>query len=120
MGITKVTVNVSNLTQSKPAYEESFLVDTGAIDCMAPAGKLTGAGIEVEGKAVYELANGTPVEYKYGFAIIELMGSRTVSQIIFGPEDTEPILGVVVLENIGIMVDPVNKTLKRIAAKPLK
>ncbi|MCP4154387.1 MAG: hypothetical protein GY757_42070 [bacterium] len=48
------------------------------------------------------------------------MGSRTVSQIIFGPEDTEPILGVVVLENIGIMVDPVNKTLKRIAAKPLK
>ncbi len=120
MGVTKVTVAVSNLAKSKKAYEGSFLVDTGAIDCMAPESKLLKAGIKVEGKDVYELANGQPVEYKYGFARISFMGSETVSQIIFGPEETEPILGVVALENTGIAVDPVTRTLKRMTAKSLK
>jgi clan AA aspartic protease len=120
MGLTRVTVKVSSLRESDKAVEADFLVDTGAIDCLAPGKMLKETGIEVEGKAFYELANGNSVEYHYGFAIIELMGDRTVTQIIFGPDDCEPILGVVALENIGIVVDPVSKTLKRLAAKPLK
>ena len=48
------------------------------------------------------------------------MGFETVTQIIFGPENTEPILGVVALENVGIAVDPVSKTLKKMTAKSLK
>ncbi len=120
MGLTRVTVKVSNLTKSAAPVEADFLVDTGAIDCMAPGKMLEETGIEVEGKAFYELADGRAIEYDYGFAIIELMGDRTVTQIIFGPDNCEPILGVVALENIGIVVDPVSKTLKRLAAKPLK
>ena len=120
MGLTKVTVQAYNLYKNKPPYEAEFIVDTGAIDCLAPEDKLIEAGIEVKGKAVYELANGEPVEYKYGFAIIELMGEETVAHIIFGPKDCEPILGVTALENIGIIVDPVTRKLNRLAAKPLK
>ncbi len=41
------------------------------------------------------------------------MGAETVAQVIFGPDDAEPILGVVALENTGIGVDPVTRTLKR-------
>ena len=73
-----------------------------------------------EGKAVYELRNGQPVEYEYGFARVEFLGEETVTQVIFGPLDAEPILGVVALESTGLVVDPVTKTLKRIHAKPLK
>lgn len=120
MGLTHVTVNVSNLAKDQPSYESEFLVDTGAIDCLAPASALKAAGIGVEGRDVYELANGEVVEYPYGFARIAFMGSETVAQIIFGPEDCEPILGVVALENTGIGVDPVSRGLKRMAAKPLK
>ena len=43
-----------------------------------------------------------------------------MAQIIFGPPETEPILGVVALENTGVTVDPVTKTLRRMHAKPLK
>jgi len=120
MGLTKVTVTVSDLIKSKPGYAASFLVDTGSIDCMAPASELNKAGIQIEGKDVYELANGQPVEYRYGFARIAFMGSETVSQIIFGPDEAEPILGVVALENVGIAVDPVSKELKKMTAKSLK
>ena len=120
MGLTKVTTKISNFLKTQPAYEADFLVDTGAIDCMAPESKVVAAGITVEGKEVYELANGQPVEYYYGFARVAFMGAETVSKIIFGPEETEPLLGVGVLESVGIVVDPVSRTLKRLAAKPLK
>lgn len=120
MGLTHITVSVSNLARTDSPYESEFLVDTGAIDCLAPASALRAAGIGVEGKDVYELANGDVVEYPYGFARVTFMGSETVAQIIFGPEDCEPILGVVALENTGIGVDPVSRGLKRMSAKPLK
>ncbi|MBI5014696.1 MAG: hypothetical protein HZB55_04300 [Deltaproteobacteria bacterium] len=32
----------------------------------------------------------------------------------------EPLLGVTALESVGIVVDPANKTLKRLLAVPLK
>ena len=120
MGHTHVTVAVSNLQKSMPAYTASFLVDTGAIVCLAPAEELRKAGIEPEGREACELANGAPVEYDYGFARISFMGSDTVTKIIFGPEKVEPLLGVTALESVGIGVDPVTQTLKRYAALPLK
>ena len=120
MGVTHVTVSISNLAQSGPKYEADFLVDTGAVDCMAPRDRLVEAGIRPEGKAVYELANGQPVEYEYGFARVSFVGAETVAQIIFGPPDTEPILGVTALESVGIEVDPQNQRLKRMPATRLK
>jgi hypothetical protein len=54
MGVTHVTTRVSNLAQDAEPWEAEFLVDTGAIDCMAPRDRLAQAGIRPEGKAVYE------------------------------------------------------------------
>ena len=87
---------------------------------MAPRERLIAAGIRPEGKRVYELANGQPVEYEYGFARVSFLGDETVAQIIFGPAEAEPILGVVALENTGVIVDPVTRTLRRMPARPLK
>jgi clan AA aspartic protease len=120
MGFTHVTTQISNLAQDAAPWEAEFLVDTGAIDCMAPRDRLIEAGIRPEGKSVYELANGQPVEYEYGFVRVAFLGAETVAQIIFGPPDTEPILGVVALENTGLMVDPITRTLRRMHARPLK
>jgi hypothetical protein len=68
----------------------------------------------------YELANGNVQEYPFGLAQIEFMGEVTAGRVIFGPENTEPILGVTALESVGITVDPANQTLKRLPAIPLK
>ena len=120
MGLTYVTVTVSDLAQHGTPYEEQFLVDTGAIDSLAPRDKLLAAGIKPQRKAVYELADGQAVEYEIGFANIKFLGAETVGQIIFGPEGVEPILGVIALDSVGVVVDPVSKNLKRLHAKPLK
>lgn len=120
MGLTYVTTTVQNLAETGIPFEQEFLVDTGAIDCMAPAAQLHAAGIKIQGKDAYELANNSLVEYPYGFARVTFMGSETVTRIIFGEDDCEPILGVVALESTGIGVDHVSRTLRRMAAKPLK
>jgi clan AA aspartic protease len=120
MQATKVTAKLSALTRRGRPFEAEFLVDTGALDCLAPSDKLKAAGIKPEGRAVYELADGQAVEHQYGFARISFMGSETVVQVVFGPPDSEPILGVTALESVGIMVDPVTRTLRRLHAKPLK
>jgi hypothetical protein len=51
---------------------------------------------------------------------LAFLGAETVTRFVFGPEESEPLLGVVALEDAGIGVDPVSRTLKRMAAKPLK
>lgn len=119
MGLTYVTVTIRGLSGRK-RYASEFLVDTGAIDCLAPAKELRRIGIKAEGKDVYELADGTTTELPYGFARVSFMGSETVSKVIFGEDDVEPILGVVALESTGIGVDPITRTLRRMTAKPLK
>ncbi len=121
MGLTHVTAKISALTgASAHPFEAEFLVDTGSIDCMAPGEKLHAAGVRPEGKRVHELANGQPIEYEYGFARVAFFGDETVTPIIFGPPDTEPILGVVALESVGVVVDPITRALRRLHAKPLK
>jgi clan AA aspartic protease len=120
MGTTHVTATVRNLSGEGEGYSARFLVDTGAIDCLAPADALQKAGIRKEGRARYELATGEAIEMDYGFARVSFMGEETVSQVIFGPPGAEPILGVVALENTGLTVDPKSRTLRRVDAKPLK
>ena len=120
MGMTHVTARVVDVGRTGSPYEAEFLVDTGSLHCLAPASRLRRANVAPEGKQVYELANGEPVEYQYGFARIAFLGDETVAHVIFGPENAEPILGVVALENTGVIVDPATQTLKRLPALPLK
>jgi len=115
MGLTKITAQITGLSSDKKKYEALFLVDTVAIDCLVPRKELLKLGIKPEGKKVYEL-----VEYEYGFAKIAFMGDKTVTQIIFGPDAADPILGCVALENTGIAVDPSTHSLKKLLAQPLK
>lgn len=120
MGFVQTTVTLRVPGTRGHAYEGLFLVDSGAIDSMAPASGLIAAGIQPVGMSGYELADGSVHEYEYGLAQIEFMGELTAGRVIFGPEGTEPLLGVTALESVGIMVDPVNRTLKRLPAIPLK
>jgi len=120
MGLTKVTAKLTGLTRPAQTYEADFLVDAGATDSMAPANELEKIRVRKEGKMSYELADGTVKEYPFGLVRIEFMGETTAGRIIFGEAGSQPLLGVTALESVGIMVDPANKTLKRLPAIPLK
>jgi clan AA aspartic protease len=120
MGLTKVTTKLTSLTDSQKSFEALFLVDTGATDSMAPSDELEKLGVKQEGKMAYELADGTVKEYPFGLVRIEFMGETTAGRVVFAAPGTEPLLAVTALESVGIVVDPTNKTLKRLPAIPLK
>lgn len=120
MGVIHVTVSVTSMTGEGDPYEADFLVDTGAIHSMAPRDRLLAAGVQVEGKAVYELANGEAVEYEHGYARMVFLGIEAVGRVLFGPAGVEPLLGVLTLEDAGIVVDPLTQELRQLHVKPLK
>ena len=120
MGQTRVTVEVRNIKGGRKLWENLFLVDTGATDCLIPAAALKKLGVQVEGQVDSELADGSVRVFDYGFVRVKFMGQETVCHAIFAPDQAEPLLGVVALENTGIAVDPKTHSLKRLHAKSLK
>lgn len=120
MGATHVTVAVCNPADPSKRWEGLFLVDTGATDCYIPAKHLRAIGISEKTKRNYELANGQELAIAVGIAQLEFMGEITGGVVLFGEDDAEPILGVTVLESVGIEVDPQNQRLKRLPAIRLK
>lgn len=119
MGLTHVAVKLRN-PGAKKTFSETFLVDTGATDSMVSTEILKRIGVVPTGKRTYELASGELQEFEVGYAELSFMGDTIQTRVIFGPTNTEPILGAVALELAGLMVDPANETLRRLPALPLK
>ena len=63
-------------------WEGLFLVDSGAIDCMAPATHLRAIGILPRSKRKYELADGSEISLGVGTAEVEFMGETVAVNII--------------------------------------
>ena len=120
MGTTYVKVIVRNPAEPRRSWEGLFLVDSGAMDCLVPANRLTEIGLKSKGQRTYELADGTELNMDITTAEIEFMGEILGSRIILGPEGAEPILGVTALESAGIELDPRSQKLKKLPSIRLK
>lgn len=120
MGLTHINVKIRSLGCSNGAFEARFLVDTGATDSLVPAADLKRIGVQPVGRNAYELAKGKIEEYEFGLAEIVFMEEVTAGRVIFGPDGSEPILGVTALESVGITIDPASRTLRKLPAIPLK
>ncbi len=114
MGVTHVDVTVRNPADRTREWTGAFLVDTGAIDSLAPRRSLEAIGLRPTGRRRYAAADGREVEMDA--AVGELSGGV----IVFGDEGAEPLLGVTALESAGIEVDPQNQRLKRLPAVKLR
>ena len=120
MGATHVTVTIRNPADPDNFWEGLFLVDTGAIDSLVPREYLENIGLAPKSQRIYELADGSEVKMDITTADIEFMGDLVGGTVIFGDNNTEPILGVTALESVGIEIDPQNQRLKRMPATRLK
>ena len=119
MGLTHVAVKVRN-RDTHDTFSTNFLVDTGATDSMVPACELLRIGIKPNHKKIYELASGELIKFDVAYAEFSFMDDTIESRVIFGPDNAEPILGVLALEAVGVVIDPSSQKLKRLPALPLK
>jgi len=120
MGMTHIAVLVRNPAEPPRTWQGSFLVDSGAVDCLVPASILVEIGLKPKGQRTYERADGSELRMDITMAELELMGDLVGSTIIFGPEGAEPILGVTALESAGLEIDPRTQRLKKLPSIRLK
>ena len=114
-----VAVTVRNPAQRTRAWTGSFLVDTGAIDSLAPRSSLEAIGLKPTGRRTYATADGREVEMDVALGELEIMGELSGGVIVFADEG-EPLLGVTALESAGLEVDPRSQQLKRLPAVRLR
>ena len=120
MGANHVTVAIRNPAEPDKVWEGLFLVDTGATDTLVPRPCLESIGLLPKGQRVYSLADGSEIRMDVTTGQIEFMGEIVGGTIVMGKSESEPRLGVTALASVGIEVDPLNQTLKRLPAVRLK
>jgi clan AA aspartic protease len=113
MGLTDIRAIVSNPTDRTRARELKFLVDSGAIYSVVPRSILSEIGvapIEVES---FSLADLSQVRREVGEAAFTFEGRTRTSPVMFGEEGDAVLLGVMTLESLGLMLDPVKQEVRK-------
>ena len=114
MGITAVPVVIRNPSDHSRFWESEFVVDTGAVDCVAPRQHLEAIGLEPVGQREYTLADGSKITLDITVAQVEFIGEVAGVTVAMGNESAESLLGVTALESMGIEVDPHNQELNKL------
>ena len=114
----KKRVRVSNTKKSDLFFEDEFWVDTGALYSFVPEEYLERIGVEPSAKRNLILADGRQETRLLGFCDFQIEGleGSIPCPVIFAPRGSLLLLGATALENFGVGVDPIHKTLKPILA----
>ena len=117
----RVNATVRNPADLDRAWDGTYLVDTGAIDCVVPRRFLDEIGLSAMDSRVYGLADGREIRMDVTFGVIEFMGGRTGKDIVMLDDDgAEPLLGVTVLESLGIEIDARNEQLTKLPSTRMR
>ena len=87
------------------------LVDTGVTFTSVSESVLERLGVQRDSVIRLRLANGAVVEHAIGEVMAEMDGVRRTIICIFGPEDSQPLIGAHTLEAFLLAVDPVEQRL---------
>ena len=86
-------------------------VDAGSDFTTLPSGVLTGMGVEPTGSRGFRLADGRQVELQYGHAWATINRESVITLVVFGDENSPPLLGAYTLEGLALAVDPLAQRL---------
>ncbi len=102
-------------TVKGPAGEAQvrFLIDSGAMYSLLPERTWRAIGLEPRETMDFSLADGTKVRLPVSECLISLpQGERHSPVILADPGNVQPLLGVVTLEEMGLVFDPFHQTLQ--------
>ncbi len=109
MGLTHVDAEIGNPLEPQRHAEIRFLVDSGAVYSVIPAGELEKLGVKPSGERTFFLANGQPVKRRIGEVRVTLKEQSATCVVLFGEEGDSTLLGVTTLENLGLIFDPMRQ-----------
>jgi len=116
MGLTDVKMRVSNPGLPKKSTTVSLLVDSGATYSVLPREVCRKLGLKAQEELEFSLADGRPVVRGVAEARFEFAGRVRTSPVLLGEPGDVALLGVVTLETLGLVLNPLRRELVPIRA----
>lgn len=92
--------------------EIEALVDTGAVLLLLPQDLVETLGLEKMGRVIVTLANEQKVEMDKAWGLsLTIAGRNMQTDCLVGPPGCESLIGQIVLEELDLIPDPVQRTL---------
>jgi len=113
MGHTTATVKICNPQDNTKCVETELIVDTGSTYTWVRRERLEAIGIRPSKVRKFRTIESKTIKREVGEAVIECLGERATSIIVFAEKDDVEVMGVVTLESLALEVDPVTKQLKK-------
>lgn len=110
MGMTYIEGTVRGPSRSEHL---AFLVDSGAMYTVLPADVWRRIGLEPVRAQPLRLADGTQIVRSVSECHITLPQGATSTPVILGEPMDQALLGVVTLEELGLMINPLTRELQR-------
>ena len=111
MGLTYVEGRVDAPGRRRRARRVRFLVDSGAVYSVLRRNDWRALGLEPERELDFVLADGTTLTRHVSECRFEMEGRRATSPVVLGETEDEALLGAVTLETLGLVLNPLNRTL---------
>lgn len=112
-----IYVKVRILTLDLLSSEEvELMVDSGSTYTWVSKEVLERLGIKREREREFRTIEGRLPKRDIGMGIIELMGERAPTILVFAEEEDAKVLGVHALEGLGLEFNPVTRELKKAEA----
>jgi predicted aspartyl protease len=112
MGLTHIEATVANPANLKKAKAISLLVNSGAVYSVVPKSLLAKLGVKAHSTKTFTLADGSEIKRKIGDIVFKLDGHQAASPVIFGEKGDSTLLGIVSLEALGLLLDPIRRELR--------
>jgi len=112
MGLTYVESLVGAPGRRPRRRRVRFLVDSGAVYSVLRRADWKALGLKPERELEFVLADGTTLTRSVSESSFEIQGRRATSPVVLGETEDEALLGAVTLETLGLMLNPLNRTLQ--------
>ena len=110
MGITYIDGVVTGPRRRRASVR--FLVDSGATYTLLPHDVWQAIGLAPKRSVTFMLADGTAIERQVSECLISLPQGEGHTPVTLGEPGDEALLGVLTLENLGLILNPFNRTLQ--------
>jgi len=113
MGHTTAAVKICSPQDGTKCVETELIVDTGITYTWIRRERLEAIGVKPSKARKFRTIEGRTIEREVGEAVIECLGERAMSIVVFAERDDVEVMGVVALESLALEVDPVTQQLKK-------
>ena len=110
MGLVFVEGTVTGPTGRQESLR--FLVDSGATYTLLPNDTWRSIGLTAKRSVGFALADGTRIERQVSECHITLPQGEGHTPVILGEPGDEALLGIITLENLGLVLNPFTRTLQ--------